>query len=98
MDNDTKVQLEKFAQFIHGKGMSVPSIFILESTKYLSFLGNQFLYACGPLFTSFVNETKYYNIANIMEDKQNIEFLIEKIEDLNSKDLKWFFSYPYYHF
>ena len=26
-----------------------------------------------------------------MEDKQNIEFLIEKIEDLNSKDLNDFF-------
>ena len=76
MDNDTKVQLEKFAQFIHGKGMSVPSIFILESTKYLSFLGNQFLYACGPLFTSFVNETKYYNIANIIEDKPMKSILV----------------------
>ena len=67
--------------------MSVPSIFILESTKYLSFR-KPIPYA---LVLYLLHLSMKRNIICTMEDKQNIEFLIEKIEDLNSKDLNDFF-------
>ena len=80
MNNQSKEELIKAANYIHDKGMSVPFIFFLESTKYISFIGNQFMYACGPVITSFINEKRYYNIADLLEDKNNIEFLIRAIE------------------
>ena len=80
MNNDSKEELIKAANYIHNKGMSVPFIFFLESTKYLAFLGSQFMLACGPVVTSFINERKYYNIADLLEDRYNVEFLIKEIE------------------
>ena len=88
MDNQSKEELIKAANYIYDKGMSVPFIFFLESTKYISFIGSQFMYACGPVITSFINEKKYYNIADLLEDKDNIEFLIQMIESNNKKIIR----------
>ena len=62
------------------RGMAVPAIFFLESTKYISFLGSQFLIFLGPIATCFINNLKYYNFAEIIEDRDNIELLICEIE------------------
>ena len=86
MDNQSKEELIKAANYIYNKGMSIPFIFFLESTKYISFIGSQFMYACGPVITSFINEKKYYNIADLLDDKNNIEFLIQMIEKNNNKN------------
>ena len=80
MNNQSKKELQKAADYIHKKGMSIPFIFFLESTKYIAFLGSQFMHVCGPIITSFINEKRYYNIADLLEDKNNIEFLIRTIE------------------
>ena len=80
MNNQSKKELLKAADYIHKKGMSIPFIFFLESTKYIAFIGNQFMHVCGPVITSFINEKRYYNIADLLEDKNNIEFLIRMIE------------------
>ena len=88
MNNQAKEELIKAANYIHDKGMSVPFIFFLESTKYISFIVNQFMYACGPVITSFINEKRYYNIADLLEDKNNIEFLIRAIEKKHIRQYK----------
>ena len=80
MNNKSKEELIKAANYIHDKGMSVPFIFFLESTKYLAFIGSQFMHVCGPVMTSFINEKRYYNIAGLLEDRDNVEFLINTIE------------------
>ncbi len=63
--------------------MSVPAIFFLESTKYISFIGSQFLVFLGPIATCFINTNKYYDFTKILEKKSNIEFLLNEIERLN---------------
>ncbi len=80
MNNQSKEELLKAADYIHKKGMSIPFIFFLESTKYIAFIGSQFMHVCGPVITSFINEKRYYNIADLLEDKNNVEFLIRTIE------------------
>ena len=45
-------------------------------TKYLAFIGSQFMHVCGPVVTSFINDKKYYNIADLLENRDNVEFLI----------------------
>ena len=66
------------------RGMSTPAIFFLESTKYMSFIGSQMLIFLGPIATCFINNSKYYNFAEIIENKNNIELLIMEIERLQS--------------
>ena len=82
MINDQKI-ISNLAQEIVNRGMSVPAIFFLESTKYISFIGSQFLVFLGPIATCFVNNQKYYDFTRILEKKSNIEFLLNEIERLN---------------
>ena len=77
--------ISNLAKEIVDRGMSVPAIFFLESTKYISFIGSQFLVFLGPIATCFINNKKYYNFTEILEDKGNIDFLLNEIEQINLK-------------
>ena len=85
MANNTEQKLTEFAKKIVDRGMAVPSIFFLEMGKYASFIGSQTLVFFGPIITAFVKSEKYYNFAEILEDKNNIEFLLQEIERLSLK-------------
>ena len=91
MESYEKQLLIKYAEKIVKKKLSVPIIFFLESTKYLTFIGGQALIFFGPLITIFINEKKYYNFIELLEKKENIEFLICEIEkfeiDFNKPNL-----------
>tara|TARA_Y100000590_G_scaffold414364_1_gene511180 strand:+ start:961 stop:1209 length:249 start_codon:yes stop_codon:yes gene_type:complete len=80
--NDQKI-ISDLAEEIVNRGMSVPAIFFLESTKYISFIGSQFLVFLGPIATCFINNQKYYDFTKVLEKKSNIEFLLTEIERLN---------------
>ena len=88
MNNDEKILLSNFAKSIYERRFSAPAIFFLESTKYLAYIGSQFLVFLGPVITSFINEKKYYQIQNLLEDRNNIEFLIVEIEKFNLSQKK----------
>ena len=83
MKNTEKNTLTEFAEKIVNKKASVLAIFLLESTKYISFVAGQTLIFLGPILTLFVNDKKYYDFINLLEKKENVEFLISKIEDLH---------------
>ena len=87
--NNNQQKIFDLALEIVEKGMSIPAIFFLESTKYMSFLGNQMLIFIGPIATCFINNQKYYNYTSIFEDRKNIEFLISEIEKINLKGHHW---------
>lgn len=79
----SKKKISNLATEIVNRGMSVPAIFFLESSKYISFISSQFLVFLGPIATCFISNQKYYNITELLEDKSNIEFLIKEIERIN---------------
>ena len=83
MNIDDKNTLVHFAKKIVSKGMAVPAIFLLESTKYISFIAGQTLIFLGPILTIFVSDKKYYNFTQLLEKRENIEFLITQIEEAN---------------
>jgi len=83
MNIDDKNTLVYFAKKIVSKGMAVPAIFLLESTKYISFIAGQTLIFLGPILTIFVSDKKYYNFTQLVEKRENIEFLIIQIEEEN---------------
>ena len=82
MDKNQRI-ISNLASEIVERGMAVPSIFFLESTKYISFIGSQFLVFLGPIATCFINNNKYYNFTEILEDRANIDYLLNEIERLN---------------
>ena len=82
MKNNEKDILNDFAIKIVERNLSVVAIFFLESTKYVSFIGSQFLVFLGPISTMFVNDKKYYQFINLIEKKENIEYLINQIENI----------------
>ena len=72
------------AQRIVKHGMATPAIFFLDMSKYVSFLGSQIMVFLGPIITVFIRGHKYYKIAELLEDRNNIEFLLCEIERLSS--------------
>ena len=69
MNNTDKNTISHFAIKIVEKGLSVPAIFLLESTKYISFIAGQTLIFLGPLLTVFVNDKKYYSFIQLLEKR-----------------------------
>ena len=75
--------INEFANKIVEKGLSVPAIFLLESTKYISFIAGQILIFLGPILTFFVSDKKYNQFVELIEKRKNIELLIVQIEKIN---------------
>lgn len=66
--------------------MSVPAVFFLESAKPFSFVAGQALVFFEPFVRAFLTVPRYERFIALMEDRENVETLIQRIEDL---DLKW---------
>ena len=65
--------------------LAVPAIFFLESTKPLSFLGSQLLIFLQPFVQAFLTIRNYERFSHLMEDRQNVERLIQRVEALDAK-------------
>ena len=87
MKSSEKELLDKYAIKIVNKNLSVPVIFFLESSKYISFIGSQMLLFVGPVLTVFINDKHYYRFAELLENRENIEFLISRIETIQLSDI-----------
>lgn len=74
--------MDRLAGKIVERRLAAPAILFLESIKPLSFLGNQALIFFQPIVQSIVNFKSYDEIAGILEDRQNLEYLLTKIEAL----------------
>ena len=83
MNNNDKRTLNHFAQKIVERNLSVLAVFLLESTKYISFIAGQTLIFLGPILTLFISDKKYYSFIELLEKKENIEFLITQIEEMS---------------
>jgi hypothetical protein len=77
--------MDRFAQRIVDWRMTAPAILFLESSKPLSFLGNQALVFFQPMVQSIFNFKTYDEVTEILEDRDNVEYLISKIEELEAE-------------
>ena len=77
-----KQLISNLAEKIVRHGMAIPAIFFLEMVKYLSFFGGQLMVFFGPIITVFIPSHSYYKIAELLEDRKNVEFLLVQIEQL----------------
>ncbi|MFH0778201.1 MAG: hypothetical protein V2A71_06170 [Candidatus Eisenbacteria bacterium] len=72
--------LDSIAGRIVRMGLAVPAIFFLESSKPLSFLGSQVLVFLEPFIKTFVEVKNYEKFCLLVEDRENVEKLILKVE------------------
>jgi hypothetical protein len=80
--------MDRFAAKVVEWRMSAPAILFLESVKPLSFLGNQALIFFQPIVQSLFNFRTYDEFIEILEDRQNLEYLLVRIEELEAEHVK----------
>ncbi len=78
-DEDDRL-LDRIAAGIVRYGMTVPAIFMLESSKPLSFVGGQFLHFLSPIVHSIFNARELDRLAFLLERRDTMEELIVRIE------------------
>lgn len=78
--------IEKLARLVQRFGMYTPAIFLLETGKELSWLGSQFMHLFSPVMTLIWGD--FEKLAFLLEDKQNVERLIQRIEQLSEEERK----------
>ena len=88
--NLTEEQLEivnKNASFLVDKGLGTITILFLDSSKYLSFVGSQMLHVMNPMLTLVPYFKDFDKIAVMMEEEENVEYFLSRIEFyLNEKE------------
>jgi hypothetical protein len=77
-----KFLINKIAQKVIDYRLAPVAIIFLESSKPLSFLGNQFLIFMQPFYRALFSYREYEEITAMLEDRNNIEALICEIERL----------------
>lgn len=82
---EDEVMIRKVAERLVRMRMSVPAIFFLESSKPLAFVGGQLLIFLEPFVQAIFNFAQYQRFAALMEDRDNWERLVRKIEDLEAE-------------
>jgi hypothetical protein len=83
-----KQLISNLAKKIVRHGMSVPAIFFLEMVKYMSFIGSQLMVFFGPVVTAFIQSESYYKLTHLLEERQNVEFLMLELERMESDNKK----------
>ncbi|HEX9917221.1 MAG TPA: hypothetical protein VGB16_05740 [candidate division Zixibacteria bacterium] len=76
--------LRKVAQKVVRWKMSVPAILFLESVKPLNYLGSQMMVFFEPFVQTVFTWKDYDQYRIIMEERENVEKLLQKIEELDA--------------
>jgi len=74
--------LTKIAQKIVDMRLTPVAVVMLESSKPLSFVGSQLMVFFQPIVTSLFPFRQYDEVAALLEERANVEALIQKIEKL----------------
>lgn len=77
--------LNRLAEGIVRRRLTVPAIFVLEMTKPLNFLGSQVMIALGPLVTAFLHQDEMRKVALLLERDTHLEELLQRIERLDAE-------------
>ena len=79
-DEERRQLVERVADEVVSRGLAAPAIFLLESAKPFSFLGSQALVFLSPIVKSFLNLRSYDVMTEMLEDRRNVEWLLQEIE------------------
>lgn len=79
--------INKVAEHLVQRRLAAPAIFALESMKPLSFIASQGLLALEPFITSVLSIPDYKAFREMLEDRENVETLLQRIEQLEDERL-----------
>jgi len=74
--------LTKIAQKVVDLKLTPVAVVMLESSKPLSFVGSQLIVFLQPVVTAVFPFHQYDEVAALLEDRANVEALIQRIEQL----------------
>jgi hypothetical protein len=77
--------INKIAQRVVDYRLTPVAIVFLESSKPLSFIGNQFLIFMQPFYRALFAFREYEEVTAMLEERKNIETLICEIERLEEE-------------
>ncbi|HJN19194.1 MAG TPA: hypothetical protein QGH10_27120 [Armatimonadota bacterium] len=72
--------IEKVAEEIVDRRLAAPAIFLLESSKPVTFIASQGLVFLGPFVDAALSVPSYDQFCDLLEDRSNVEKLIVRIE------------------
>jgi len=72
--------IEKVAREIVDRRLASPAVFLLESSKPVTFIASQGLVFLGPFVDAALAVPSYNQFCDLLEDRNNIEKLIVRIE------------------
>ena len=72
--------LDRIAAAVARWGMTVPAVFLLESSKPLNFVGSQFLHFLSPIAHTVLDARELDRLAVMLERRDTVEQLIVRIE------------------
>lgn len=75
-------RIEQLAQWLNRWRLGIPAIALLEAHKPLSFVSSQTLLAAEPLATMLFGRVPIGEYAALLEDAENVERLIRRLEAL----------------
>jgi hypothetical protein len=82
-NEDSERILKKVSVEIVDRRLTAPAIFLLESCRPLSFIGSQAMIVLEPLVHAIFDFPDYRKFAILMEQRGNVEKLIDIIETTN---------------
>jgi hypothetical protein len=78
--------ITRLAKRIQSSGFITPAIFFIEMTKPLALLGSHAMVFFGPIINSFIQTDGYYRAAELFEEPDTVEFLLDEIERLDKEN------------
>jgi hypothetical protein len=80
--SEDEALLDRIAAAVVRFGMTVPAVFLLESSKPLSFVGSQFLHFLSPIVHTVLDARELDRLAVMLERRDTVEALILRIESM----------------
>lgn len=85
LTTDEQEVLFKIADLVVRRGFTVPAILSLETVKPLNYIGSQAMVFMEPFVQAiFKDISKYNTFRRMMEKRDNVERLLQKIEELDA--------------
>ncbi len=73
--------LKKFVDVIDRYGMYAPAAFFITLSKPVTFLGSQAMFMLSPIAGVFIKEELIEDYAQLMSDRENVEYLLNMLEE-----------------
>jgi hypothetical protein len=77
--------ITKVAEQVVKRGLETPATFFVEMNRPLSFIGGQGLIFLAPILGVVFNQATIEEFGRLMEDRKNIDRLLDRIEDLSKQ-------------